>query len=218
MQFFSHEGFDLAFIDHAAGERWRTCASHPRICLDPHGQLGFARLDKDAERRRLSRNRLRQSRPWRVLEELRYGRLYAAEDGRRCGSASRPPEIDRAHVMGYSMGARISAFLALAEPEKVATLVFGGLGQGMVDGVGDWDPIAAGLLADDPDDGDASARQGLPRFRRPDKERPQGAGRLHCDVAGAAQRNGFRADHPADADRGRHQGRHLRVGGGAWRG
>ena len=52
--------------------------------------------------------------------------------------------------MGYSMGARISAFLALSDPDKVATLVFGGLGIGMVDGVGDWDPIAAALLADDP--------------------------------------------------------------------
>jgi pimeloyl-ACP methyl ester carboxylesterase len=58
--------------------------------------------------------------------------------------------IGRAHVMGYSMGARIAAFLALAEPDLVATLVFGGLGIGMVDGVGDWDPIASALLADDP--------------------------------------------------------------------
>ena len=48
------------------------------------------------------------------------------------------------------MGARISAFLALSHPDKVATLVFGGLGIGMVDGVGDWDPIAEALLADDP--------------------------------------------------------------------
>jgi pimeloyl-ACP methyl ester carboxylesterase len=58
--------------------------------------------------------------------------------------------IGRAHVMGYSMGARVAAFLALAEPAMVATLVFGGLGIGMVDGVGDWDPIATALLADDP--------------------------------------------------------------------
>ena len=42
------------------------------------------------------------------------------------------------------------AFLALAEPQLVATLIFGGLGIGMVDGVGDWDPIAEALLADDP--------------------------------------------------------------------
>ncbi|MEX3009389.1 alpha/beta fold hydrolase [Hoeflea sp. TYP-13] len=55
--------------------------------------------------------------------------------------------IERAHVMGYSMGARLSAFLALAAPELVSTLVFGGLGSGMTEGVGDWGPIADALLA-----------------------------------------------------------------------
>ena len=55
--------------------------------------------------------------------------------------------ISEAHVMGYSMGARVSAFLALAHPKRVRSLVFGGLGLGMVDGVGDWDPIAEALLA-----------------------------------------------------------------------
>ncbi|MCA1440985.1 alpha/beta hydrolase [Ensifer sp. IC4062] len=55
--------------------------------------------------------------------------------------------IGEAHVMGYSMGARISAFLALAHPDRVRSLVFGGLGIGMVTGVGDWDPIADALLA-----------------------------------------------------------------------
>lgn len=55
--------------------------------------------------------------------------------------------IPEANVMGYSMGARISAFLALAHPDRVRSLVFGGLGIGMTDGVGDWDPIADALLA-----------------------------------------------------------------------
>jgi pimeloyl-ACP methyl ester carboxylesterase len=55
--------------------------------------------------------------------------------------------IWEANVMGYSMGARISAFLALTHPERVRSLVFGGLGIGMTDGVGDWDPIADALLA-----------------------------------------------------------------------
>ena len=58
--------------------------------------------------------------------------------------------IERAHVMGYSMGARVAAFLALRHPERVAGLIFGGLGIGMVDGVGDWDVIADALNADDP--------------------------------------------------------------------
>lgn len=52
-----------------------------------------------------------------------------------------------AHVMGYSMGARITAFMALGHPHRVRSVVFGGLGIGMVDGVGDWDPIADALLA-----------------------------------------------------------------------
>lgn len=55
--------------------------------------------------------------------------------------------IPEAHVFGYSMGARITAFLALAHPHRVRSVVFGGLGIGMVEGVGDWDPIADALLA-----------------------------------------------------------------------
>lgn len=60
--------------------------------------------------------------------------------------------IADAHVMGYSMGARISAFLAIEHPDRVRSLVFGGLGIGMCDGVGDWDPIADALLAASLDD------------------------------------------------------------------
>ena len=40
--------------------------------------------------------------------------------------------VGRADVMGYSMGARIAAFLALARPERVRSLVLGGLGQHLV--------------------------------------------------------------------------------------
>lgn len=60
--------------------------------------------------------------------------------------------LESAHVMGYSMGARVSAYLALAHPEKVRSLVFGGLGIGLCDGVGDWDAIAAALRAPSLDD------------------------------------------------------------------
>jgi pimeloyl-ACP methyl ester carboxylesterase len=55
--------------------------------------------------------------------------------------------IARAHVMGYSMGARIAAFLALAHPERVVSLVFGGLGVNMVRGMAGTGPIARALEA-----------------------------------------------------------------------
>ena len=54
-----------------------------------------------------------------------YGAPLMAEDARRLLDHL---QIKRAHVMGYSMGARIAAFLAIARPERVARIVFGGLG------------------------------------------------------------------------------------------
>jgi len=61
-------------------------------------------------------------------------------------------KIPEANIMGYSMGARISVFTALANPDRVRSLVLGGLGIGMTDGVGDWDPIADALLVPSLDD------------------------------------------------------------------
>lgn len=51
-------------------------------------------------------------------------------------------------VMGYSMGARISAFLALQDPTAVRRLILGGLGDNIIAGTPDVENIAAGLLAD----------------------------------------------------------------------
>ena len=45
-------------------------------------------------------------------------------------------EISRADVMGYSMGARIGAYLALDHPARVRALILGGLGDHLVNGVG----------------------------------------------------------------------------------
>lgn len=40
--------------------------------------------------------------------------------------------IARADIMGYSMGARIAAHLALAHPERVRSLILGGIGANLV--------------------------------------------------------------------------------------
>ena len=79
----------------------------------------------------------------------RYGAPIMAEDARRLLDHL---GIGRAHVIGYSMGARIAAFLALAHPERVASLVFGGLGYNMVRGMAGTGPIATALEAPSIDD------------------------------------------------------------------
>jgi pimeloyl-ACP methyl ester carboxylesterase len=55
--------------------------------------------------------------------------------------------LPRADVMGYSMGARIAAFLALAHPERVRGVILGGLGLRLVEGVGLPETIADALEA-----------------------------------------------------------------------
>jgi pimeloyl-ACP methyl ester carboxylesterase len=56
-------------------------------------------------------------------------------------------DTERADVMGYSMGARISAVLALAHPDRVRSVILGGLGSRLVDGVGLPESIAEALEA-----------------------------------------------------------------------
>jgi pimeloyl-ACP methyl ester carboxylesterase len=55
--------------------------------------------------------------------------------------------IGRADVMGYSMGGRIAAVLAIEHPAKVRTLIIGGMGMGIVEGIGGEEEIVAALEA-----------------------------------------------------------------------
>ena len=55
--------------------------------------------------------------------------------------------IERADVMGYSMGARITAFLAVNHPARVRSVILGGLGIRLVEGVGLPESIADALEA-----------------------------------------------------------------------
>lgn len=55
--------------------------------------------------------------------------------------------IESADLMGYSMGARVTAFLALAAPKRVRSAVIGGLGYHLVEGVGLPTDIAEAMEA-----------------------------------------------------------------------
>lgn len=55
--------------------------------------------------------------------------------------------IQRCCVMGYSMGARITAFLAILYPARVRAAVFAGLASNMIHGVGGGAEIAKALEA-----------------------------------------------------------------------
>ena len=55
--------------------------------------------------------------------------------------------IGQAAVLGYSMGARVAAFMAFEHEERVAALVLGGMGMNLINGLTDSSDIIAGLTA-----------------------------------------------------------------------
>jgi pimeloyl-ACP methyl ester carboxylesterase len=55
--------------------------------------------------------------------------------------------VERADVMGYSMGARIASFLALEHPNLVRSLILGGLGDRLVRDAGLSEAIAEAMEA-----------------------------------------------------------------------
>ena len=150
LQSFRHDGFDLAYLDRspAAGPGDPVlmihgfASSHYVNWVAP----GWFKTLNDAGYRAIALDNRGHGSSSRSYEAADYTPRAMAGDA---AALLAHLGIARAHVMGYSMGARVSAFLALSDPDKVATLVLGGLGIGLVDGVGDWDPIGEALLAED---------------------------------------------------------------------
>jgi pimeloyl-ACP methyl ester carboxylesterase len=92
----------------------------------------------------------------KLYDPALYPAAEMAEDARRLLDHL---GIAQADVMGYSMGARVSAFLTIAHPERVRRAVFAGLASRMITGVGGAEAIAAALEAPTRNDGlDINAR------------------------------------------------------------
>ena len=149
MPVFNSDGVEIAFVDEGAS------TEAGRIVLLIHGfassvsvnwlDPGWIRLLVSEGYRVVAIDNRGHGRSAKPHDPSAYGGPLMAEDARRLLDHL---GIARAHVMGYSMGARISAFLALAHPARVRSLVFGGLGINMVRGMAGTGPIAHALEAD----------------------------------------------------------------------
>ena len=61
-------------------------------------------------------------------------------------------DIDRADVMGYSLGGRMAAWLGLNAPERLRSAILGGIGLAMIEGGGPGENVALALEAPSLDD------------------------------------------------------------------
>src|ERR1700742_2777017 len=56
-------------------------------------------------------------------------------------------KIERADIMGYSLGSRMTAVLALREPQRLRSAILGGIGIGLIEGGGPGENVVQALEA-----------------------------------------------------------------------
>ena len=110
---------------------------------------GWVRSLVDAGRRVIAFDNRGHGKSQKLYDLQDYGAPLMAEDAARLLAHLGLGKVD---IVGYSMGARIGAFLALAHPHLINAIVFGGLGYNMVRGVAGTGPIANALEAPSIDD------------------------------------------------------------------
>ena len=144
METFLSDGVEIAFIDEGD-------LDHDPIVL-VHGfasnhrvnwvETGWVKALIDDGRRVIAIDNRGHGASAKLYRPEDYSSPMMAEDVRRLLDHL---GIQAADVMGYSMGARITAFLALNHGARVRSAIFGGLGIRMTTGFGDGEEIARGL-------------------------------------------------------------------------
>jgi len=141
---FTHDGAEIAYLDEGEGEPIvlvHGFASNKEVnWVSP----GWVTTLTRAGRRVIALDNRGHGDSTKLYDPAAYHSAIMAQDAR---ALIEHLGLPRADVMGYSMGARITAFLALAHPECVRAAVLGGLGIRLVEGVGLPDTIAHALEA-----------------------------------------------------------------------
>jgi pimeloyl-ACP methyl ester carboxylesterase len=141
---FTHDDVEIAFLDEGEGEPIvlvHGFASNKEVnWVSP----GWVTTVTRAGRRVIALDNRGHGESTKLYDPAAYHSALMAEDVR---SLIEHLGLLRADVMGYSMGARITAFLALSHPERVRSAIIGGLGIRLVEGVGLPDTIADALEA-----------------------------------------------------------------------
>jgi pimeloyl-ACP methyl ester carboxylesterase len=146
MQKFNSAGVDIAFSDEGEGAPILLVhgfASNARVNWQA---TGWIKTLLAAGYRVICIDNRGHGESEKLYDPAQYSAPVMAEDS---GRLLDHLGITQAAIMGYSMGARISAFLTIQQPHKVSRVIFAGLAERMVTGVSGSEAIAEGLLAND---------------------------------------------------------------------
>jgi len=141
---FDSDGVRIAFIDEGEGEPILLMHGFASNVSANWVDSKWVSTLRQAGRRVIAYDNRGHGKSEKLYDPAAYGAPTMAEDGRRLLDHL---GIERADVMGYSMGARIAAFFALKHPSRVRSVVLAGLGINMVRGMVGTGPIARALEA-----------------------------------------------------------------------
>jgi pimeloyl-ACP methyl ester carboxylesterase len=144
MKRFRHDDVEIAFLDEGAGEPIVLVHGFASNAAVNWVHPGWMTTLTGAGRRAIALDVRGHGASTKLYDPAAYHSAVMAEDVRALIDHL---GFERTDVMGYSMGARISAFLALAHPQRVRSVVVGGLGSRLVEGVGLPQSIAEALEA-----------------------------------------------------------------------
>jgi pimeloyl-ACP methyl ester carboxylesterase len=144
MQKFNSAGVEIAYSDEGEGMPVLLIhgfASNGRVNWQA---TGWVKTLLEAGYRVVTMDNRGHGESEKLYEPAQYSASIMADDAARLIEYLK---IAPAYVVGYSMGARISAFLAIQRPALVGKVVFAGLASRLITGVGGAEAIADGLEA-----------------------------------------------------------------------
>lgn len=144
MPTFQSDGIELAYLDEGSGEPVLLIHGFASSRLVNWVYPGWVETLKTAGRRVIAIDNRGHGDSEKLYDPADYHLSTMAADAARLLDHL---GVARADVMGYSMGARIAATLAIEHPERVRSLVVGGLGAAMMTGMLSAEPIAQALEA-----------------------------------------------------------------------
>ena len=145
----SSDGVDIHFLDEGEGQPVLLIHGFASNAVVNWVDTGWVRHLNRSGFRAIAMDNRGHGLSTKLYTPQDYGTPRMAEDARRVLDHL---GIGRADVMGYSMGARITAFLAIQHPQYVRSAIFGGLGVNMVRPMAGTGPIATALEAPSIDD------------------------------------------------------------------
>ena len=149
MPYFDSNGVEIAYEVVGSGEPVLLVHGFASNAKVNWIATGWVKLLAEAGRQVIALDNRGHGDSQKLYDPALYEASQMAEDSRRLLDHL---EIPMADVIGYSMGARITMFLAINHPTRVRSATIGGMAGNMFKGVAESDAIADALEAERRDD------------------------------------------------------------------